>query len=59
MNRANARGFAMDIKLIAKPLMVKTQAKQQPVSGNAACRKLSTFRVTSNEERPGGRINTM
>jgi hypothetical protein len=27
MNRANARGFAMDIKLIAKPLMVKTQAK--------------------------------
>jgi hypothetical protein len=27
MNRANARGFAMDIKLIAKPLMVKTQAE--------------------------------
>ena len=26
--RANARGFAMDIKLIAKPLMVKTQAKE-------------------------------
>ena len=26
--RANTRGFAMDIKLIAKPLMVKTQ---QPV----------------------------
>jgi hypothetical protein len=28
VKRANARGFAMDIKLITKPLMVKTQ---QPV----------------------------
>jgi hypothetical protein len=27
VKRANARGFAMDIKLIAKPLIVKTQAK--------------------------------
>jgi hypothetical protein len=28
VKRANARGFALDIKLITKPLMVKTQ---QPV----------------------------
>jgi hypothetical protein len=28
VKRARARGFAMDIKLIAKPLMVKTQAQR-------------------------------
>jgi hypothetical protein len=28
VKRANARGFATDTKLIAKPLMVKTQAKR-------------------------------
>jgi hypothetical protein len=28
VKKANARGFAMDVKLIAKPLMVKTQARQ-------------------------------
>jgi hypothetical protein len=27
LKRARARGFAMEIKLLAKPLMVKTQAK--------------------------------
>jgi hypothetical protein len=31
VNRANARGFAMDIKLIAKPLMVKTQEAVEKV----------------------------
>jgi hypothetical protein len=28
VKRANERGFAMDIKLIAKPFTVKTQAKR-------------------------------
>jgi hypothetical protein len=28
VKRANTRGFAIDIKLITKPLMVKTQAKE-------------------------------
>jgi hypothetical protein len=32
VKKANARGFAMDVKLIAKPLMVKTQ---QPVEKRA------------------------
>jgi hypothetical protein len=31
VKKANARGFAMDVKLIAKPLMVKTQAKYTTV----------------------------
>jgi hypothetical protein len=34
--RRQAKGFAMDIKLIAKPLGVKTQAKEQPNSTKAS-----------------------